>query len=160
MQRLKEDFSISIIYITHDLTTAFQIGDNIIVLYRGAVAEAGGVEEVVQTPSHPYTQLLVGSIPNPNPDQPWQAEGEAALAGQTRGPAACKFVSRCPLAMDRCLHETPPMYRTDEYRAVACFLYEGAPVIENSEMDVVFKTPTLAGGGSTVTDVTPAAALA
>ncbi len=159
LQRLKEEFSISIIYITHDLTTAFQIGDNIIVLYRGSVAEVGGVEEVVQSPSHPYTQLLVGSIPNPNPDQPWQAEGEAALAGKERAPAACRFASRCPMAMEKCLHETPPMFRTDEYRAVACFLYEGAPVIQNTEMDVVFKTPS-DRSDSKVVDATPDAALA
>ena len=69
LQRLKTEFGISIIYITHDLTTAYQIGDNIIVLYRGGVAEAGSVDLVVRQPKHPYTQLLVNSIPNPNPDQ-------------------------------------------------------------------------------------------
>ncbi|MEZ4621996.1 MAG: ABC transporter ATP-binding protein [Caldilineaceae bacterium] len=74
LQRLKEEFGISIIYITHDLTTAYQIGDNIIVLYRGSVAEAGSVDLVVRRPNHPYTQLLVNSIPVPNPDQPWAAE--------------------------------------------------------------------------------------
>jgi len=56
------------------LTTAYQIADNIIVLYRGSVAEAAAVDLVVQNPRHPYTRLLVGSIPNPNPDRPWAAE--------------------------------------------------------------------------------------
>ncbi len=101
LQRLKEEFGISILYITHDLTTAFQIGDNIIVLYRGSVTEAGGVEEVVQQPSHPYTQLLVGSIPNPDPDHPWAAEDDAAFAGQKRGEVQRASSSdRCPVAMD------------------------------------------------------------
>ena len=139
LQRLKEEFGISILYITHDLTTAFQISDNIIVLYRGSVTEAGGVEEVVQQPSHPYTQLLVGSIPNPDPDHPWAAGGEPALV-KTPGEHACKFVDRCPVAMEKCLHETPPMYRTEEYRAVACFKYEDSPAIANEDMDVVFKS--------------------
>lgn len=139
LQRLKEEFGISILYITHDLTTAFQIGDNIIVLYRGSVAEAGGVEEVVQKPSHPYTQLLVGSIPNPNPDHPWKAEDESAFPDRKGDPGACKFVDRCPIAMDKCLHQTPSLYQTDEHRAVACFLYEDSPVLGNQEMDAVFK---------------------
>ena len=56
LQRFKEEFGISIVYITHDLTTAYQIGDNIIVLYRGDVAEAGSVDAVVRNPSHPYTR--------------------------------------------------------------------------------------------------------
>ncbi len=79
LQRLKDEFSISILYITHDLTTAYQIGDNIIVLYRGSVAEAGSVDQVVQAPKHPYTRLLVGSVPVPNPDHPWSAEAAAAF---------------------------------------------------------------------------------
>ena len=140
LQRLREEFGISILYITHDLTTAYQISDNIIVMYRGSVTETGAVEGVVQKPSHPYTQLLVGSIPNPNPDHPWRAEDESALAGKKPEQAACKFVDRCPMAMDKCLRQTPPLYQTEEYRAVACFLYEDSPVLENAEMDAVFRT--------------------
>ncbi len=85
LQRLKEEFGISILYITHDLTTAFQIGDNIIVLYRGSVAEAGSVEQVVQDPSHPYTRLLVGSVPVPNPDHPWTGEEAATFSADKIG---------------------------------------------------------------------------
>ena len=64
---LNRDFGISVIYITHDLTTAYQMCDNIIVMYRGVVAEAGSVEEVIQNPKHPYTQLLIDSVPQPIP---------------------------------------------------------------------------------------------
>ena len=138
LQRLREEFGISILYITHDLATAFQIGDNIIVMYRGAVAEAGAVEGVVQRPSHPYTQLLVGSIPNPNPDHPWKAEDDSAFPGRRPDPGACKFADRCPAAMEKCLHQSPPLYRTEEHRAVACFLYEEFPAIANEGMDDVF----------------------
>lgn len=139
LQRLKQEFGISIVYITHDLATAFQIGDNIIVMYRGSVAEAGGTEEVVQQPRHPYTQLLVGSMPNPNPDHPWKAEDKAAFPDQGPETGGCKFVDRCPVAMQKCLRQTPPLYQTEDHRAVACFLYEDFPVIANEEMDAVFK---------------------
>jgi ABC-type oligopeptide transport system ATPase subunit len=73
LRQLNRDYGMSIVYITHDLTTAFQISDNIIVLYRGAVAEAGDVDLVVRHPRHPYTQLLIKSVPEPDPNHPWGA---------------------------------------------------------------------------------------
>ena len=69
--QLNRDFGMSILYITHDLTTAFQISDSIIVLYRGSVAEVGKAELVVRQPRHPYTQLLIQSVPQPDPKHPW-----------------------------------------------------------------------------------------
>jgi len=81
LRKLNQDFGISLLYITHDLTTAYQISQNIIVLYGGSVSEAGDVELVVRQPKHPYTQLLIGSIPSPNPRRRWTARrvgGDAA----------------------------------------------------------------------------------
>jgi len=69
--QLKQDFGISLIYITHDLATAYQISDRIIVLHRGRVVEEGDPEQVVKHPQHPYTKLLIGSIPLPDPNRPW-----------------------------------------------------------------------------------------
>src|SRR5919202_3063880 len=79
LQVLNRDLGISIIYITHDLTTAYQICDNIVVLYLGAVAEVGTVERVIRAPKHPYTQLLVSSIPVADRRRRWgqDAPGEA-----------------------------------------------------------------------------------
>jgi ABC-type oligopeptide transport system ATPase subunit len=73
LRQLNRDYGMSIVYITHDLTTAFQISDNIIVLYRGSVSEAGDVDLVVGQPRHPYTQLLINSVPEPDPTHPWGA---------------------------------------------------------------------------------------
>ena len=139
LKRLKDEFRISIVYITHDLTTAYQICDNIIVLYRGAVAEAGSVDQVVRNPIHPYTRLLVGSIPVPNPERQWLAEAAPAFPGAKRGLAACRFADRCPSAMDKCLQQVPPLYQTDPQRAAACFLYEQSPVLHADDMDSVFR---------------------
>ena len=143
LKRLRDDFGISILYITHDLTTAYQICDNIIVLYRGAVAEAGSVDEVVRNPKHPYTQLLVGSIPVPNPERQWTAEAEAAFPNAKPSLTACRFSNRCPLAMPKCLQQVPPLYQTDPHRAAACFLHEQAPVLPADTMDRVFHTHAL-----------------
>jgi oligopeptide/dipeptide ABC transporter ATP-binding protein len=139
LQKLRTDFSISIVYITHDLTTAYQICDNIVVLYRGAVTEAGDIESVVRSPKHPYTRLLIGSIPMPDPDLPWAAEAPPAISDVARSRQGCKFVDRCPAAMQKCLEQEPPAYQTDPERVVACFLYEGAPVLPNERMDEVLK---------------------
>jgi ABC-type oligopeptide transport system ATPase subunit len=69
--QLKREFGISLIYITHDLTTAYQISDRIMVLYRGRVVEQGVPDQIVNRPQHPYTRLLISSIPEPDPDRPW-----------------------------------------------------------------------------------------
>ena len=71
LRNLHRDHGVSIIYITHDLTTAYHVANNIIVLYKGDVVEQGDVESVIRNPQHRYTQLLVDSIPWPNLDQRW-----------------------------------------------------------------------------------------
>ena len=82
--QLKEEYGISLLYITHDLATAYQISDRIIVLYRGAVVETGDPEQVVKQPEHPYTRLLISSIPLPDPERHWGdvAPGDDALEEQ------------------------------------------------------------------------------
>ncbi len=72
--QLKREFGISLIYITHDLTTAYQISDRIVVLYRGEVVEEGAPEQVVNRPQHPYTRLLINSIPEPDPERAWAVD--------------------------------------------------------------------------------------
>jgi len=69
--QLKQDHGISLIYITHDLATAYQISDRIIVLHRGLVVESGDPEQIVKHPQHPYTKQLIDSVPLPDPSRPW-----------------------------------------------------------------------------------------
>jgi ABC-type oligopeptide transport system ATPase subunit len=76
--QMKRDFGISLVYITHDLATAYQISDRIIVLHRGEVVEAGDPEQVVKHPQHAYTKLLISSIPLPDPEHAW---GEGVVGG-------------------------------------------------------------------------------
>lgn len=129
LSQLKREFGISIIYITHDLTTAYEISDRIVVLYRGAVAEVGDVVPIVSEPQHPYTQLLVGSIPSPDPDVKWQqgleiSDGIASeVSAPDVGTEGCHFMPRCPHAMSKCNVE-PPLFQTGADRAVSCYLRE------------------------------------
>ena len=106
--KAERDFGISLVYITHDLTTAYQISQNIIVLYGGAVCEAGAVQPVVPQPAHPYTTLLIGSIPSPNARHRWggfqSASNQAtrATAPVTRG---CVFAA--PLSAGNAARTSP-----------------------------------------------------
>jgi peptide/nickel transport system ATP-binding protein len=148
LSELKLRFGISLIYITHDLTTAYQISDNMVVLYRGSAVEAGDVAHLVKDPQHPYTRLLVGSIPRPDPGQPWQRDviAREATDGQLRDHAGCAFADRCPHVMDNCLQHQPPLFRTQARRAAACFLYDHAPALNHSDLgEVLMASPTTAG---------------
>jgi peptide/nickel transport system ATP-binding protein len=139
LRQLNRDYGMSIVYITHDLTTAYQISDNIIVLYRGRVAEGGSVDLVVGEPKHPYTQLLVQSVPRPDPKHTWSAvdngePGSVLSAPTTRG---CSFADRCPQVMPMCRVSPPPLYRLDADRAAACFLYDDHPALQSDQLSDV-----------------------
>ena len=121
LRELHDKFGISLIYITHDLTTAYQVSQNVIVLYRGLVAEAGDVEKVVGDPKHPYTRLLIGSIPYPDPNRAWKGEEAPSAEGVGASEQSCRFAPRCPSAMAVCRESAPPMFRTDRYRARRLF---------------------------------------
>jgi len=147
LRQLNEEFGISLIYITHDLTTAYQISHNVIVLYSGSVMEAGDVGLVVKQPQHPYTQLLISSIPLPDPHRRWSEEVPApALRKQLPDDKGCRFADRCPQAMPVCFEEAPPLFRTDHHRVVACYLYQDHPTIQPEEMGSVFVPHTNAAG--------------
>ncbi|HEY3108821.1 MAG TPA: ABC transporter ATP-binding protein [Chloroflexota bacterium] len=139
LQRLNRELGISVIYITHDLTTAYQISDNIIVLYRGSVAEAGSAERVIQAPKHPYTRLLVSSIPVPDRRRRWTGEDPPDMEAPAARPSAgCKFAPRCPSVMDVCWQRPPPLYLPDQQRVAACFLYRDSPVLSSADVAEVF----------------------
>jgi oligopeptide/dipeptide ABC transporter ATP-binding protein len=138
LMQMKKELGISLLYITHDLTTAYQISESIYIMYRGSVTEVGSVKKVIKDPQHPYTRLLVSSIPLPDPDRHWGGDAEvesAAKAGasiaEVRG---CKFSNRCPYVMQECYEKHPPLFRTDTDRAVACFLHKDSEEVSGQDM--------------------------
>jgi peptide/nickel transport system ATP-binding protein len=139
LRKLNQDFGISIVYITHDLTTAYQISENIIIMYSGAVVEAGSVEQVIRAPKHPYTQLLVSSIPLPSKEKLWGGGETVEVQTSVKKSAGCRFAPRCPKAMDVCWTNKPALYTPDEDRAVACYLYESSPVLASSDVAQSFR---------------------
>jgi oligopeptide/dipeptide ABC transporter ATP-binding protein len=148
IHKLNRELGISIMYITHDLTTAYQISDNILVLYRGSVAEVGEVGEVIKDPKHPYTQLLVGSIPHPDPHRRWGDESGSVVQSGEKTASGCKFADRCEAVMDVCWTDVPKRHQIDKHRVAACHLYEKSPVMTGTDLSQVFvATPEAATTG-------------
>jgi peptide/nickel transport system ATP-binding protein len=126
MLKLRDDLGVSFLYITHDLSTAYQIGDDIFVLYQGSIAERGRTVDVIERPHHPYVQMLINSVPVPDPAVKWGAvlEGVADESLRATVESGCRFYPRCPNRMDRCLKAMPPLYAVDGHeQQAACYLF-------------------------------------
>jgi len=134
LRNLQRNYGVSIIYITHDLTTAYHISKSIIVLYRGSVMEAGDVDAVIKNPQHPYTRLLIDSIPWPDVNRHWgETEIKARESELTGHGTGCQFYARCPFAMDKCL-TPPPLFRLNDHQAASCYLYDKNPSITPEQL--------------------------
>ena len=107
-KKLRDEFGMSVLYITHDLATAYYVSDRIAVMFKGNIIETGTVEDVLMAPKHPYTQLLRESIPEADPTRRW--EGRVKLSDSEEEEylrEGCKFAGRCPHVMDICRQEMP-----------------------------------------------------
>jgi peptide/nickel transport system ATP-binding protein len=123
---LRQRFQLALLYITHDIASARYFADEILVMYAGQIVERGPAEDVTQQPAHPYTQLLVSSAPDPDNLGVALRNGTGRDGRQPGGAAspaenACQFSARCPLAVDRCRAEAPPLLQISSSRAAACW---------------------------------------
>jgi peptide/nickel transport system ATP-binding protein len=138
LQTLNRDMGISIVYITHDLTTAYQVCDNVIVMYGGSIVEAGRAENIIRNPQHPYTQLLVSSIPTMDRSQRWaEEELEEPATTVPRKITGCKFAPRCRFAIEECWQAQPPLYHASEQTGAACVLHRDGGVLSSEELTQV-----------------------
>jgi peptide/nickel transport system ATP-binding protein len=103
---LRDTLRVSVVYITHDLATAYYVSDRIAIMFRGSIVEEGPVEEVLARPRHPYTKLLLESVPEPNPERGFR-EVVVCEDREEYLRAGCKFAGRCPEAGKVCLEEVP-----------------------------------------------------
>lgn len=119
-QKLCRDTGTALIWITHDLTVIAGLSDRVCVMYAGRIVEAGGINQVLDTPHHPYTYGLIGSVPSRNK----RGAPLAQIAGMTPSllnlPPGCAFRQRCPRASRACLTE-PEIHELKDGRAVRCF---------------------------------------
>ncbi|MGC9153103.1 MAG: ABC transporter ATP-binding protein [Vulcanisaeta sp.] len=122
LKDLKNEYGISILFITHDIAVASIIGDKIMVLYAGQLMELGSTKNVVGEPRHPYTQALLSSIPRIS-----KYEGKLPIIGGSvpnllNPPPGCRFHPRCPYAKDVCSKVVPNLIKVDN-NYVRCHLY-------------------------------------
>jgi peptide/nickel transport system ATP-binding protein len=128
LEDLKRDFGLTYIFISHDLGIVNHIADRIVVMYLGQVVEVSPTDRLFAQPRHPYTELLLGSLPTPDPTrraaQRVQAKGEIPALGER--PAGCPFETRCRYADERCRRERPRLRPIDGGPGlVACHYAEG-----------------------------------
>ncbi len=127
---LKDSLGLTLLFIAHDLSMVRYVSDRIAVMYLGAVIEIGPADEVFFNPKHPYTQMLVESNPEPDPNHErdrvsTRIQGE--IPSPVNIPSGCRFVDRCPHAMAVCRTETPelvPLEHQSHVRHVACYLFD------------------------------------
>ncbi|MFN2215978.1 MAG: ABC transporter ATP-binding protein [Anaerolineales bacterium] len=125
MVSLKEEFDLTYLFITHDLATAKYICDRIGILYLGCLVEIGDLTEIYGNPLHPYTQALLEAVPVPDPDfRRTLAMPKGEIPNPIDPPTGCRFHPRCPIAIDRCSQEDPPLVEKRPGHKVACWLVE------------------------------------
>lgn len=133
LRSLQRNYGVSIVYITHDLTTAFHIAKSIMVLYRGSVMEAGDVDSVIKNPQHPYTKLLIDSIPWPDLSRRWGDTETKIKEAEGAKSSGCKFSTRCPHVMELC-KTPPPLFRLQDYQTASCYLHNSFPKLEPEKL--------------------------
>ncbi|GCE26907.1 dipeptide/oligopeptide/nickel ABC transporter ATP-binding protein [Dictyobacter alpinus] len=128
--RLKDEERLALLFITHDIASARYFAENTLVMYAGQMVEGGPSEEVIQTPRHPYTQLLLAAAPDPDRIKDQEiglstipARGE--IPSLIDPPTGCRFHPRCPHAMDICRQKFPPRTELGNGHWTNCFLYNG-----------------------------------
>lgn len=137
LRRLKEEMGLTMLYITHDLSTLRYICHRTAIMYLGRIVEIGPTEEVIDNPLHPYTQALIAAVPRTDPERHRQAvriEGE--IPDPIDLPQGCRFRPRCNQAFEACFAE-PELREVTPGHYVACHLYDGLPFLPSIEIKVV-----------------------
>jgi peptide/nickel transport system ATP-binding protein len=121
LEDLKVFHDLTMLFIAHDLAVVRNVSDRVAVMYLGRLCEIGAADTVYEGPAHPYTRLLLDSIPTPDP---WVVPRDPPVTGEPPSPLAppsgCRFRTRCGHADERCAHEVPVMRAIGEDRFVAC----------------------------------------
>ena len=123
INELKEEYGMSVLFITHDMAVAYTVADRFLVMYAGELSESGPVRKVVKSPLHPYTMALVNSIPTKSRNQGELSAIPGSPPNMLSPPSGCRFHPRCPRVMDICRTSDPGNTEKDE-RTLRCHLYD------------------------------------
>ncbi|NJE76731.1 ABC transporter ATP-binding protein [Thermococcus sp. ES12] len=121
----RDRYGTSVLFVTHDLALGYYISDSTIIMYRGTIVEMGDTEKVFHNPLHPYTKMLLESVPDLNVK--WEFRG-IEPEKEERGIyeiAGCRYAPRCPRAMEACWKSRPGLREVEKNHWVACHLHGG-----------------------------------
>tara|TARA_B100000929_G_scaffold286062_1_gene270567 strand:- start:402 stop:1103 length:702 start_codon:yes stop_codon:yes gene_type:complete len=127
---LKRSLGLTLLFIAHDLSMVRYVSDRMAVMYLGSLVEIGSSDRVFFDPKHPYTELLISSNPEPDPNRERSRQRTPSIGeipSQLEIPPGCRFANRCPRAMDVCRHVSPALRivsDVDDERMIACHLYD------------------------------------
>ncbi len=128
MAELRRSEGVSFLYITHDIASARYVADRLMIMYAGHIVESGPTESVLANPKHPYTDLLLGAVPDPRAPLTAAVEGDTGEPPKVIDPTpGCRFRWRCPLVVDKCHQVTPVLRRLGEDHDAACHVAEPDP---------------------------------
>ncbi|NHX35565.1 MULTISPECIES: ABC transporter ATP-binding protein [Halolamina] len=146
LEELQEEYSMSILFVTHDLGVVAQIADHVVVMYAGKVMERGTVEEIFDDPSHPYTRALLECLPG----QARSAEGiPGTLPSPIDPPDGCRFAPRCDYAVEECTAgDQPPEEPLTDTHAVSCVHYQQGYDPSTVKTEFTQEDGTVTGGVS------------
>lgn len=125
MLSLKKDFSLTYLFISHDLSVVKNFCDEICVMYLGGIVEKATAEEIYQNTKHPYAKALISAAPKfgrPHDENRILLEGE--IPSPANPPQGCRFHTRCPQVWEKCKRERPTLKEVEQNHFVACHLYE------------------------------------
>jgi peptide/nickel transport system ATP-binding protein len=120
---LRDEESLAVLYVTHDIASARYLADVIVVMYAGQLVEAAPSVELTDAPAHPYTQLLLSAAPDPDRAQPPALTARGAPPSLLAPPSGCRFHPRCPHVMDVCRRKAPPSVAVGGDHIAACWLH-------------------------------------
>jgi len=121
LKKINKENGVTIIFITHDLAVASYIGDKVAVMYRGRVVEFGPVKDVMFSPYHPYTNLLISSIPTLSGHGEWLERKDLTKSSDQGRISGCRFYPRCPFRTDACKDTEPTLIEIEKGRKLACY---------------------------------------
>ncbi|MEW6262605.1 MAG: ABC transporter ATP-binding protein [Thermodesulfobacteriota bacterium] len=128
LKQLSQDLGLTILYISHDLSTVKYLCDRAIIMYKGRLVEAGPAEEVIDNPLHPYAQALRAAIPVPDARKKRPRPVADGFEDNPEAPArGCRYRPECPRAGSICDLVDPELKPVSENRLAACHLYDGRP---------------------------------
>jgi len=121
--RLKEEFDLTYLFITHDLATSKYICDRVAIMYLGKIVEIGPLEAVFKNPAHPYTATLLAAVPVPDPRyRKTHSIPKGEIPSAINPPPGCRFHPRCHAAKSACSVHKPDLMEVRQSHWVCCFL--------------------------------------